>query len=231
MPDVDFTKLPAHIAIIMDGNRRWARKNGKLEHKGHYAGAESVRDIVECCAEIGIKVLTLYAFSTENWTRKKVEVDTLMSLLCEYLKKERVRLVKNNIVLRVSGDISRIPGSTKQEIENTIRETGENTGLIFNLALNYGSRQEIVQALQKIIDTGTKVVDEKMISSHLYTAGLPDPDLLIRTSNELRVSNFMLWQLAYTELYFTPVLWPEFKRKDLLTALAEFQKRGRRYGE
>ncbi len=230
LPKLDLTKLPQHIAIIMDGNRRWAKKHNLPVSFGHKAGAASVREMVETCAALGIKALTLYALSTENWTRPEIEIKTLMALLKQYLRKEKQRLIKNNIKLILSGDIEVFEDSIIKELKQIVDETKNNTGMVFNLALNYGSRQEIVRAINEIIRKGYKKVDEKMFAENLYTSTIPDPDLLIRTSNEQRISNFLLWQLAYTELYFTQTYWPDFRKKDLYTAIQEYQTRNRRFG-
>jgi len=222
--------LPKHIAVVMDGNGRWARKRGLPRIFGHRKAIKSVNEIVEASAELGIKVLTLYSFSTENWSRPKKEVDALMGLLRKYLRSELGKLNKNNIRLNVIGDFSKLPQSTKEELVKVIRLTEKNTGLLLILALNYGGRQEIVRAFNLLSESGSKSIEESDINDNLYTKGLPDPDLLIRTSGEKRLSNFLLWQLAYTELYFTDVLWPDFCKQDLLEAIIEFQKRERRFG-
>lgn len=222
--------MPKHIAVVMDGNGRWARKRGLPRIFGHRKAIKSVNEIVEASAELGIKVLTLYSFSTENWSRPKKEVDALMGLLRKYLRSELGKLNKNNIRLNVIGDFSKLPQSTKEELVKVIRLTEKNTGLLLILALNYGGRQEIVRAFNLLSESGSKSIEESDINDNLYTKGLPDPDLLIRTSGEKRLSNFLLWQLAYTELYFTDVLWPDFCKQDLLEAIIEFQKRERRFG-
>lgn len=227
---IDYSKLPAHIAIIMDGNGRWAKKKGLLRIFGHRAGVETVKKIVEYCTEIKIKVLTLYAFSTENWVRPQKEINGLMGLLQNYLRSELGRLQKNNIRLRLIGDISKLPTGARAELRKAIRLTQKNTGLILNLALNYGSRQEIVSAVNLAIAKKSRKLSEADIAEELYTFGLPDPDLLIRTSGEKRLSNFLLWQMAYTELYFTDVLWPDFAPKLLNEAIIDYQKRNRRFG-
>jgi len=223
-------RLPRHIAIIMDGNGRWARKRGLPRIFGHRAGVATVRSIVEACADMGIEVLTLYAFSTENWLRPKGEVKGLMAILRKYLRRELATMMRNNIRLRTIGDPSHLDAATRQELKETIKRTEKNEGMILNLALNYGGRGEIVHAVHRLLEQGVRTVDEKTISEHLYTAGLPDPDLLIRTSGEMRLSNFLLWQTAYSEFYVTPVLWPDFTPLDLKKALAEYEKRERRFG-
>ena len=228
--EIDISFLPSHIAIIMDGNGRWAKKRGLPRIFGHRAGIKSVRVITEACAEFGIKVLTLYAFSTENWVRPKGEVHGLMSLLKKYLKKELPTLMKNNVRLTTIGDMSGFSKDIQKELSAVKEKTRPNTGLILNLALNYGSRQEIVAAVNSLILSGKKEVSESDITASLYTAGLIDPDLLIRTSGELRASNFMLWQIAYSEFYFTDTRWPDFRKKDLIEAIRIYQLRHRRYG-
>jgi len=215
----------------MDGNGRWAKKRGLPRIFGHRQAMQNVKEIVTACAELkAIKVLTLYALSTENWIRPKVEIKGLMSILKVYLVKERKTFMDNNIRLMIIGDSSKLPAEQQRLLNETKELTGKNTGMILNLALNYGARQEIVRAVNKLVKKGAKEVDENLISAELDTAGLPDPDLLIRTSGEMRLSNFLLWQSAYTELYVTPVLWPDFKKKDLYAAIADYQLRQRRYG-
>jgi undecaprenyl diphosphate synthase len=226
----DLSRLPRHIAIIMDGNGRWAKKRGLPRIFGHRAGAKTVPTIVEACSDLGIEVLTMYSFSTENWLRPRGEITGLMSILRTYLKRQLANMLKNNIRLRTIGDISHLPEAVRSDLKNTIKATEKNGGMILNLALNYGGRQEIVQAVNALLKKGLTTIDEKAISEHLFTAGLPDPDLLIRTSGEMRVSNFLLWQIAYTELHITPVLWPDFTPDDLRVAVAVYQKRERRYG-
>ncbi|MBI2118554.1 MAG: isoprenyl transferase [Elusimicrobia bacterium] len=222
--------LPRHIAIIMDGNGRWAKKRGLPRIVGHQKGAESVREAVQSCGELGIQVLTLYTFSTENWSRPKNEINGLMNLLCAMLKKETENLNKNNVFLRVSGKINELPEKVNNELQISIDKLKNNTGLILNLALNYGARQEILDAVNKILALGIKSVDETSFKNYLYTASLPDPDLLIRTSGEYRISNFLLYQIAYAELYITPVLWPDFRKLELYCAIQDYQKRERRFG-
>lgn len=222
--------LPRHIAIIMDGNGRWAKKRGFPRILGHRKGAESVREAVKTCGELGIKVLTLYTFSTENWSRPKNEISALMNLLSKLLKKETESLNKNNVLLRVSGKIQMLPEKVQKELKTAIDKLKNNTGLILNLALNYGARQEILDAVNQILNSGIKSVDEATFKNYLYTASLPDPDLLIRTSGEYRISNFLLYQIAYSELYITPILWPDFRKLELYQAIQDYQKRERRFG-
>jgi len=226
---IDRNRLPQHIAIIMDGNGRWAKKRGLPRTFGHRAGIKSVRAVIECCREIGVKCLTLYAFSAENWQRPRTEIFFLMSLLSEYLKKELKELQENNIHLITSGDVSGLPEKIQKQIEEVSCLTGANSKMTLNLALNYGSKQEIVNAIKGLVKS-KKEITEKNLSQFLYTKDLPDPDLLIRTSGELRISNFMLWQIAYSELYFTPVLWPDFSKDELCKAIIDYQKRERRFG-
>jgi undecaprenyl diphosphate synthase len=229
--------IPNHVAIIMDGNGRWAKKKGRLRVFGHKNGVQSVRDVIEAAAEIGIKVLTLYAFSTENWKRPKKEVDTLMSLLSSSLKKEFKSLQKNDIQLRAIGEIENLSPRTKEELNEVIRKTKDNKKLIVNLALNYGARNEIVNAVKsiskKVVNNELKIenINQKTINNHLYTFSLPDVDFLIRTSGEQRISNFLLWQISYAELYFTNTLWPDFNKDSFIKAIKEYQERERRYGK
>jgi len=237
LKQVDKKRLPQHIAIIMDGNGRWAKRHNRRRIEGHLEGTKAIRKIVRFCGEIGIKVLTLFAFSTENWNRPKREVRALMSLLFKFLRQETGNLKKNNIKLFVSGQVERLPARVRVELSRSVDTTSGNNGLIMNLALSYGGRQEIVRACRQIareVSNGKENlehIDEKSFNSHLYTAGLPDPDLLIRTSGEFRISNFLLWQIAYSEIYVTPVLWPDFSHRDLLLALIDYQKRERRFGK
>lgn len=228
--------VPRHIAIIMDGNGRWAARKGLPRIMGHRAGARSVDEITAASRAAGVKVLTLYAFSTENWRRPKSEVAKLFSLLEEYLEKEEAKLQKNNIRLSVIGDISALPQSTQDKIEKVLAATRNNTAMVLNIALNYGSRHEIVRAARRIseeVSAGRMVpddIDEKIFAGFLYTKDLPDPDLLIRTSGEFRVSNFLLWQISYAELYITEKLWPDFRKADFKKAIETYQKRERRFG-
>ena len=235
---LDPRRLPAHIAVIMDGNGRWAGKRFLPRVAGHKAGISPVRETVETCAQLGLEALTLYAFSMENWKRPASEVDTLWHLLRLYLRNELRTLAENNVRLGALGRIEDLPGVVQQELAATMRETERNTGLRLNLAINYGGRVEILDAVNRLLADAKAAgklddlrVDEESLASRLYTAGLPDPDLLIRTSGELRVSNFLLWQIAYTELFVTPVLWPDFDRKVLHEAIESYQSRERRFGK
>jgi undecaprenyl diphosphate synthase len=229
---VNFEQLPAHIAIIMDGNGRWAAQRHLPRVEGHRAGIDSVRDVVETSARLGIDVLTLYAFSVENWKRPRAEVNTLMMLLKRYIRIELGTLNKNNIQFRVIGRPDELSADVQRELDIGIRQTATNTGMQFNIALNYGGRAEIVDAARRAIAAGIapEDLDERRFGDFLYTAGQPDPDLLIRTSGEMRVSNFLLWQIAYSEIWVTETLWPDFRRRDLLEAVVAYQKRERRYG-
>jgi undecaprenyl diphosphate synthase len=229
--------LPKHLAIIMDGNGRWAKQKGLLRALGHEKGTQSVRITVENCAKLGIENLTLYAFSTENWNRPKLEVDTFMKLLVNSLKNELATLEKNNIRLNCIGNIELLPTKAKNELLSVIEKTKKNTRMTLTLALSYGSREELLNAV-KIISEKVKnniisidTIDESIINKHLYTHNLPDVDLVIRTSGEHRISNFLLWQIAYAEFYFTDVLWPDFKEDDLYRAIISYQKRERRFGK
>ena len=229
--------LPKHIAIIMDGNGRWAKQQGFIRAIGHENGAKSVRMTVETCARLGVENVTLFAFSTENWNRPKLEVDTLMKLLVKSLKKEINTLLDNNIKLNTIGDIDKLPASTQKKLLEVIELTKNNTRLTMTVALSYGSRAEIVSAVKMICEKvknniiSIDTIDELIINEHLYTHNLPDVDLLIRTSGEHRISNFLLWQIAYSELYFTDVLWPDFKEDDLYQAIISYQNRERRFGK
>jgi undecaprenyl diphosphate synthase len=229
-------KLPKHIAIIMDGNGRWAKKRSLPRIEGHRAGVDSVEDVVISCREMDIKALTLYSFSEENWNRPKLEINLLMGLLKDYLVKELPRMLKENIRFNVIGKIDKLPFLVQEFIEYTIKSTKKNNGLILTLALSYGSREEIVNAVKNIARDAKKgkidsdKIDDGVFENYLYTSGLSEPDLLIRTSGELRLSNFLLWQMAYTELYFTDTLWPDFRGNDLLKAIIDYQKRERRFG-
>jgi undecaprenyl diphosphate synthase len=229
---VHFEHLPAHIAIIMDGNGRWAAQRHLPRVEGHRAGIDSVRDVVETSARLGVGVLTLYAFSVENWKRPRAEVNTLMMLLKRYIRLELATLLKNNIKFRVIGRSEELAPDVQDELEVGIRQTASNTGMLFNIALNYGGRAEIVDAARRAIAEGLRAedLDERRFGDLLYTAGQPDPDLLIRTSGEMRVSNFLLWQIAYSEIWVTETLWPDFRRRHLLEAVVAYQKRDRRYG-
>jgi undecaprenyl diphosphate synthase len=229
---LDLNRLPRHVAVIMDGNGRWAKERSLPRVAGHRAGIDAVREIVEVSARLGIGVLTLYAFSKENWKRPRAEVSTLMSLLKEYVRRELPTLRDNSIRLKVIGRMEDLPAGAKQELRRALDETRDNTGLQFNIALSYGGRTEIVDACRAIVRSGARPdeVDDAMLASHLYTAGQPDPDLLIRTSGELRVSNFLLWQIAYAEIWVTETRWPDFRRRHLFQALLDYQRRERRYG-
>jgi len=228
--------LPRHVAIIMDGNGRWARQRGLPRIEGHRAGAESVREIVRVSGQLGVEYLTLYAFSSENWSRPKIEVAALMRLLEFYLRKELTELDKNNVRLAAIGRLHELPASARRQLDKAIAALNDNTGLTLVLALSYGGRAEIVDAVRGIareIRTGqidVADVDEKRVSDHLYTAAIPDPDLLIRTSGELRVSNFLLWQISYAEIYVTDTQWPDFRKAEFLKAVEDYSKRQRRFG-
>ena len=234
---IDKNTMPNHIAIIMDGNGRWARKRGLRREKGHQAGKKSVKKIIESCIELGIKYLTLYAFSTENWNRPKIEIDFLMQLLFLSLNDEFENLNKNNIKFDTIGNLERLPKKISNYLEKVKLETNRNSTLTLTLALSYGSRNELIDAMKEISlkvknnIISSKNIDETVINNHLYTRNLPDVDLLIRTSGEKRISNFLLWQIAYSELYFTEKLWPDFEKRDLYKALICYQNRERRFGK
>lgn len=234
---IDKTNLPKHIAVIMDGNGRWAQERGFDRIFGHQNGVTSVRETTETAAEIGIQYLTLYAFSTENWSRPQDEVDALMELLIDTIEKETPTLDKNNVRLMAIGDLRRLPGNASEKLQRCIAKTSQNTGLSLVLALSYSSRWEITNALKMICgevmagNYSTDEINEELISNHMTTKSIPDPDLLIRTSGEKRISNFLLWQLAYTELYFTKIHWPAFRKENLYEAIYEFQQRERRFGK
>jgi len=233
---IDVKKLPAHVAIIMDGNGRWAKKQGFARTLGHERGVDSVRNTVEAAAELGIGYLTLYAFSTENWSRPKYEIDALMRILVKSLHKEMKTLMKNNIRLEAIGDLDSLPPGSQKELTKSIKATSGNTGLKLVLALSYSSRWEILEAVKSIIhevqDGKLEVdkIDAECFSRFLTTYNIPEPELLIRTSGEYRISNFLLWQIAYAELYFTPVLWPDFSKDDFYAAIVDYQHRERRFG-
>jgi undecaprenyl diphosphate synthase len=228
--------LPRHVAIIMDGNGRWAKARGVPRLLGHRAARESVREAVRGCAALGVEVLTLYTFSTENWGRPAREVTALMNMLRDSLRAERAELRANNVRLQVIGRLADLPAAVRRAIAETQEYLAGSTGMLLNLALSYGGRVELVEAIRRMLGQGgerrlrPEDVDDELVSSYLYTAGLPDPDLLIRTSGEMRISNFMLWQLAYTELWITDTLWPDFRRRHLFQAIAEYQRRERRFG-
>jgi undecaprenyl diphosphate synthase len=230
--EIQFDRLPVHVAVIMDGNGRWAAQRHLPRVEGHRAGIDSVRDSVETAARLGIQVLTLYAFSMENWKRPATEVGTLMQLLKRYLRSELDTLLKNDIRFRVIGRMEDLSPDIQDELHAAIQRTAGSRGMLFNIALNYGGRAEIVDAARRAITSGVRPedLDEQLFASFLYTAGQPDPDLLIRTSGEMRVSNYLLWQIAYAEIYVTETLWPDFRRTHLLEAVLAYQKRERRYG-
>jgi len=233
---IDHDSIPKHVAVIMDGNGRWARKRGLPRIAGHRAGLDSLREVIRVARSTGVKFLTLYSFSTENWKRPPAEVKFLMKLPEEYLKKEIQELCDNNVKIKVLGEIDGLPEHTRKAVEEGVKRTRENNGMIVNFALNYGSRREIVRAVKKISrlvargEIKEEEIDHEYISRHLDTEGMPDPDLLIRPSGELRVSNFLLWQIAYTEFWFTEVYWPDFKREHFLQAIYDYQQRQRKFG-
>jgi undecaprenyl diphosphate synthase len=234
---IDKNNLPKHLAIIMDGNGRWAKKHGLFRTLGHESGTKSVKKIIEACSNLGIENLTLYAFSTENWNRPKVEVEALMKVLVNSLIKELPTLEKNSIKMNAIGNLEKLPAKAQKELQDVINKTAGNTKLVLTLALSYGSREELVNAVKNISDKvknniiSVDKIDDSVINEHLYTHNLPDVDLLIRTSGEHRISNFLLWQIAYAELYFTDILWPDFKENDLYEAILSYQKRERRFGK
>ncbi|MFY0600367.1 MAG: isoprenyl transferase [Cyclobacteriaceae bacterium] len=235
--EINKDNLPKHIAVIMDGNGRWAKGKGAARIFGHKNAIKAVRDVTEGCAELGIQYLTLYAFSTENWARPKIEVDALMNLLVATINDEISTLIDNNVSLNSIGDITKLPEKARRRLEEAKEKTSKNTGLKLNLALNYSGRWDLTQAMKNIAkkvasgELSEGVVNEECISSHLSTFGIPDPELLIRTSGEMRISNFLLWELAYSELYFPEVLWPDFRKEHLIEAIASYQKRERRFGK
>ena len=235
--EINKDKLPKHLAIIMDGNGRWAKQQGKLRAFGHENGTKSVRTTVEACAKLGIEYLTLYAFSTENWNRPKLEVEILMKLLISSLKKELKTLQENNIKLHAIGNLNSLPTGVKKELLEVIDKTKNNSKMTLSLALSYGSRDEIINAVKNISEKvknniiSIYTIDESIINQHLYTQNIPDVDLVIRTSGEHRISNFLLWQIAYAEFYFTEVLWPDFKEEELIKAIISYQNRERRFGK
>ena len=235
--EIEINNLPKHIAIIMDGNGRWAKERGFLRAIGHESGTKSVRNTVEACSELGIKNLTLYAFSSENWNRPKLEVQTLMQLLISSLKKELPAMQKNSIRLNAIGNLNNLPKKVQKELLYVIESTKENIKMNLTLALSYGSRDEIVDVTRQICNKvknniiSIENIDDTLINQHLYTQNLPDVDLLIRTSGEKRISNFLLWQIAYAELYFTDLYWPEFKKENIYEAIISYQKRERRFGK
>lgn len=233
---IDKNNLPCHIAVIMDGNGRWAKKRNLPRTIGHKAGVEAIRDIVKECSSLGIKVLTVYAFSTENWKRPTNEVNNLMSLLVDYLKKEVIELNKNNVKIKAIGDLKKLPIICQNELQNAFNTTANNKGLILNLALNYGGRAEIVNTTKIIsnlvLENKIKIddINEETLSKYMWTSDLPDPDLIIRPSGELRLSNFLLWQCAYSEFWYSDIYWPDFKKEDLHKAIIDYQNRDRRRG-
>jgi len=234
---IDKNRLPKHIAIIMDGNGRWAKQRGKLRVFGHQNGQKTVQKVVEDCAKLQIECLTLYAFSTENWNRPQAEIETLMKLLVRAIKSELKKLLENNIRLRTIGNPDLLPDSVRKKLFEAIEKTKNNTGMTLTIALSYGSREELTNVFKNICDKvknniiSIEAIDESVINQHLYTHDLPDVDLLIRTSGEQRISNFLLWQIAYAELYFTEVLWPDFQENDLYEAIISYQNRERRFGK
>jgi undecaprenyl diphosphate synthase len=233
---IDLSKLPQHIAIIMDGNGRWAKEKGKLRIFGHHNGVLSVRDVVEGSCDVGLKYLTLYTFSSENWNRPKLEVMAIMELMVSTIHKEIDNFMKKNVRLNAIGDLTMLPERAFRELNNAIEKTSGNTGLVLTLALSYSSRREILNAVKQIagkVQAGQlsiDAIDEEVFGNNLYTNGMPDPELLIRTSGENRISNYLLWQIAYAELYFTTKLWPDFRKEDLFEAIFDYQKRERRFG-
>jgi len=235
--EIDRSKVPKHVAVIMDGNGRWARKIGKERFFGHNSGINSVRDTIEASIDIGVETLTLYVFSLENWKRPEAEVKALMHLLFSSIDSELENLNKNNIMLEVIGKKDLLPKRTKKRLEDAVKQTGKNTGLKLNLAISYGSKQEIVEAVKTISEKVKKNIisleniDENIINDHLYTRNLDNVDLLIRTGGEIRVSNFLLWQISYAELFFLELLWPDFKKRHFYEAIVEYQKRARRFGK
>jgi undecaprenyl diphosphate synthase len=234
---IDFNNMPRHIAVIMDGNGRWAKKKGAMRIFGHKNAVQAVRDVTECCGELGVKYLTLYAFSTENWNRPKEEVDGLMELLVNTLKQEIGTLQENQVKLMTMGDISHLPADCQNNLKWAIDQTKNNGGLTLNLALSYSGRWEILEAVKALVadakegKVDPKDINEKVFENYLKTSGIPDPELLIRTSGELRISNFLLWQIAYTELFITPTLWPDFRKEHLYEAIWSYQQRERRFGK
>ena len=231
---LDFTKMPRHIAVIMDGNGRWAKLRNLPREEGHKAGAKSVQEVVEACARLGIEYLTLYAFSKENWKRPKAEISMLWKLLESYLKEEHKVLIKNQLRLKVIGQRDALPFAVRRELRRVENLTKDFKRMTIVLALNYGGRAEIIEAVKKLCkdnSSNLESIDEKKFAKYLFTSGIPDPDLLIRTSGEMRISNFLLWQIAYSEIWITRDLWPDFRKKNLLQALVDFQKRERRFGD
>ena len=234
LAEIDLDRIPRHIAVIMDGNGRWAKKRHLPRVAGHRAGIKAVRQSVEACARLGVPYLTLYAFSVENWKRPQTEVKMLMDLLREYLRKEVDELNRQNIRLGVIGRIGELPKPVQRDLETALQETAANTGMLLTFALNYGARAELTDAVRSLVErlkrNGDFTIDEESFSAQLYTWDMPDPDLLIRTSGEMRISNFLLWQIAYAEIWVTETLWPDFTQLDLFSAILDYQKRDRRYG-
>jgi undecaprenyl diphosphate synthase len=236
LQQIELSRLPRHVAIIMDGNGRWARRRRLPRIAGHRAGAAAVHEVVETSSRLHLDALTLFAFSTENWKRPQAEISTLMSLLREYLRKELAEIHRNNIRLQILGRYEQLPREVREDLDDAMRVTGGNTGMVLNVALNYSARSEMVDAVKTLVERAQRGelraedISEQTLSEALYTAGLPDPDLLIRTSGEMRVSNFLLWQIAYAEIYVTETCWPDFTRRSLLESIIAFQKRERRYG-
>lgn len=234
---LDPLRIPAHVAIIMDGNGRWAKKRLMNRVKGHEQGARTVRMVVRSCRELGVSVLTLYAFSTENWQRSKSEISALMALLKRFLRSERQDMLENNIRLNAIGQIERLPADVRRHLNDTMAETRENSGMRLNLALSYGGREEILRMAQRVAgrvnrgELAAEAISDADVARELYTAGMPDPDLLIRTSGEMRISNFLLWQIAYAELFITTTLWPDFSREELVEIIKAYQGRERRFGK
>jgi len=235
--ELDAAQLPAHVAIIMDGNGRWAKKRMLNRVMGHERGSDTVRTVVRTCRELGIRYLTLYAFSTENWQRPKTEIEALMTLLKRFLKSEKSEMLENDIRLRVIGQVKRLPAGVRRLLEETMAATQDNCTMDLILALSYGGRTEIVDMVQAVADKvrqgqiDPQAINDAMIADHLYTREIPDPDILIRTSGEMRISNFLLWQIAYAEIFITPTLWPDFSKEEFLQILKDFQGRERRYGK
>jgi undecaprenyl diphosphate synthase len=236
MEQINKDNLPRHIAVIMDGNGRWAEKRSLNRIAGHRIGIKRAKEVISSCRELGIEALTIYAFSTENWSRPKREIKALMTLLKRFVRNEGTKLLQNNIRLNIIGNIDDLPEDVAEVLNEFMQKTKNNTGMILNTALSYSGRSEIIQAVKKIAGDvkqgklSTRQINEDTFSRYLYTSGVPDPDLLIRTSGELRISNFLLWQMAYTEIYVTNTLWPDFSKNDLITAIAEYQRRERRFG-
>ena len=235
--DINRDKLPRHIAVIMDGNGRWAKQRSLPRIRGHQVGMESLKSVISTCAETGIEYLSLYAFSTENWFRPEKEVRALIMMLKTFLQKEINNLHRANIRVHTIGEIERLPSDIYDMVQKGLEKTSKNTGMNLNFAWSYGSREEIVRAVSAIAgkvargEQDPDKIEEQCVAQHLYTAGMPDPDLLVRTSGEMRISNFLLWQIAYTELYVTDVLWPDFREEEILKAIAEYQTRKRRFGK